>query len=185
MDSFIKETLRFEGTTACVYFPRTLLIYLTSLLDSVQRKTVKDVTLCDGTFLPQGTRVVDAAYAIGHDHHNYENPFTFESFRFVDLKGKRGDPSKYQFTSVSHDLTCGWFRETGLVSTYVYRHRTSPTLFPSPGRFLAFMTLKALLAYNVVTYDLMPGKDFPDSQHLAGVILTRPSAKLLFRKRMD
>jgi len=103
VDSFIKETLRFEGTTACVYFPHTLLIYLTSLLVSVQRKTLKNVTLSDGTFLPQGTRVAFASYAIEHDHHNYENPFAFEPFRFVDLQDKCGDPSKYQFTSLSHD----------------------------------------------------------------------------------
>ncbi|KIM65870.1 hypothetical protein SCLCIDRAFT_1211883 [Scleroderma citrinum Foug A] len=152
VDSFIKETLRFDGSAAF----------------GVQRKTTKDVTLSDGTFLPQGTHVAVPAYAIEHDHHNYENPFSFEPFRFVDLQDKCGDLSKYQLTSVSHDSLMFGFGKSAC-----------------PGRFLASMTLKALLAYIVVTYDLKPGKDFPDSQKLAGVILTRPSAKLLFRKRMD
>ena len=103
VDSFIKETLRFEGTTACVYFLRTPLMYLTSLLDGVQRKATKDVTLSDGTFLPRGTNVAFAVYAIEHDHHNYEDPFTFKPFRFVELQDKCGDPSKYQFASITHD----------------------------------------------------------------------------------
>ncbi|KIM65199.1 hypothetical protein SCLCIDRAFT_530799 [Scleroderma citrinum Foug A] len=152
VDSFIKETLRFEGTTAY----------------GVQRKATKDVTLSDGTFLPRGTNVAFAVYAIEHDHHNYEDPFTFKPFRFVELQDKCGDPSKYQFASITHD-SLGF----GLGKS------------ACPGRFLASMTLKVLLAYIVVTYDLKPGKDFPDSRHLAGAILTRPSAKLLFRRRMD
>ncbi|KIM50675.1 hypothetical protein SCLCIDRAFT_144884, partial [Scleroderma citrinum Foug A] len=152
VDSFIKETLRFEGTTAY----------------GVQRKTTKDVTLSDGTFLPQGTHVAFAAYAIEHDHHYYEDPLSFKPFRFVELQDKCGDPSKYQLASVTHD-SLGF----GLGKS------------ACPGRFLASMTLKVLLAYIVITYDVRPPKDFPDSHQLAGVILTKPSAKLLFRKRVD
>ena len=76
-----------------MYFIRTL-IYLTAFLDSVQRKTEKDVTLSDGTLLPRGTHVAIAACAIEHDHHNFENPFSFEPFRLMELQDKCGDPSK-------------------------------------------------------------------------------------------
>lgn len=65
---------------------------------------MKDVTLSDGTFIPQGTQVAVAAYAIEHDDSTFENPHIFDPFRFVDLQDRCGDPSKYQFTSVSHDL---------------------------------------------------------------------------------
>ena len=100
----VSSKKRFVSTAAqlvCIFC--TLFIYLTSLLVGVQRKTTKDVTLSDGTFLPQGTHVAVPAYAIEHDHHNYENPFSFEPFRFVDLQDKCGDLSKYQLISVSHD----------------------------------------------------------------------------------
>ena len=97
-----KRSVSTAPQLVCIVY--TLFIYLTSFLAGVQRKTTKDVTLSDGTFLPQGTLVAVAAYAIEHDHHNYENPFSSEPFRFVDLQDKCDDPSKYQLTFVSHDF---------------------------------------------------------------------------------
>ena len=70
-----------------------------------------------------------------------------------------------------------------------YRHHdmsvTLCLMFPSPGRFWASMMLKTLFAYIVMTYDVKPGEDLPASQYIHGAISTKPSTKLLFRKRVD
>ncbi|KAL4076645.1 cytochrome P450 [Scleroderma yunnanense] len=151
VDSFIKETLRFQGGSAY----------------RVERKTRTDVTLSDGTFLPKGTHVAFASHAIEHDGRNYENPDIFKPFRFVDLQDKCGDPSRYQLASLSHDSLLFGLGKSAC-----------------PGRFLAAMIQKALLAHVLVTYDLKP-EHLPESRPINGVVRTSRSSKILFRKRLD
>ncbi|KAL4068714.1 cytochrome P450, partial [Scleroderma yunnanense] len=132
-----------------------------------ERVTRTDVTLSDGTFLPKGTNIAFASHSIEHDGGNYENPDVFEPFRFVDLQDKCGDPSRYQLTSLSHDSLLFGLGKSAC-----------------PGRFLAAMILKALLAHVLVTYDLKP-EHLPESRFINGVVITPPSAKILFRKRLN
>ena len=57
-------------------------------------------------------------------------------------------------------------------------------LFNSPGRFLAAIEIKALLAHIVVTYDVKfeEGKGFPPERHM-GLFRYPGNADVLFRKR--
>ena len=57
-------------------------------------------------------------------------------------------------------------------------------LLNSPGRFLAAIEIKALLAHIVVTYDVKfeEGKGFPPERHM-GLFRYPGNADVLFRKR--
>ena len=104
IDSFIKEALRFEGSSTSMHFPGPLLPPSLYFLAAAVRKAREDVTLSDGTFIPRGTTIAFAEYAIEHDEQNYENPNEFEPSRYLDLQDKSGDPAKYQLTSVTNDF---------------------------------------------------------------------------------
>jgi len=84
LDSFMRESQRFEG--------------LTSL--TVSRRAVKDYTFSDGTFVPKGTFLAAAARPVHRDGELYENGTEFNPWRFSDLRVKEGESLKYQMTSV-------------------------------------------------------------------------------------
>ncbi|KAI6150270.1 cytochrome P450 [Pisolithus tinctorius] len=88
VDSFLKETLRFEGS---------------SLL-GLSRQAMSDITLADGTFIPRGTLLAFPAYAMHHDGAVYGNPKAFEPFRFADLQNEGSEGSRRQMVAVTPDL---------------------------------------------------------------------------------
>ncbi|KAG6332745.1 hypothetical protein ID866_6343 [Astraeus odoratus] len=85
VDSFLKESQRFEGITSL----------------GITRKALKDITLSDGTLIPKGTYVAVPAHAIHHDACIYENPHAFEPFRFADMREQQGESSRHQMVAVS------------------------------------------------------------------------------------
>ncbi|KAG6332129.1 hypothetical protein ID866_6959 [Astraeus odoratus] len=85
IDSFLKETQRLDGFSVV----------------PIKRKTMKNITLSDGTFIPKGTYVAVPSHAIHNDSELYENPDTFDPFRFVELRSKDEDNTRYQMVSVN------------------------------------------------------------------------------------
>ncbi|KAH7908171.1 cytochrome P450 [Hygrophoropsis aurantiaca] len=85
VDSFLRETQRFEGI-GCL---------------SMGRKALKDVTLSDGTIIPKGTIVAIASHATHRDEAVYDNAEVFEPFRFADLREEEGEAVKHQMVSTS------------------------------------------------------------------------------------
>ncbi|KAH7926831.1 cytochrome P450 [Leucogyrophana mollusca] len=83
IDSFLKETQRFDGIGSL----------------TMSRKALKDFTFSDGTFVPKGSVVSVASHAIHHDDVIYENPDVFEPFRFADLREEEGEALKHQMVS--------------------------------------------------------------------------------------
>ncbi|KAF9237106.1 cytochrome P450 [Melanogaster broomeanus] len=83
IDSFLTESLRFEGIT-CV---------------GMSRKAMKDATFSDGTVIPKGTIVTFAAAATYHDNEHYENADMFDPFRFANMRDEDGEGVKHQFVS--------------------------------------------------------------------------------------
>ena len=69
----------------------------------MMRKTLKDVTMMDGTFIPKGTMVVTAADPAHYDDNNYPNAATFDPVRFSRLREGEGEGTKHQFTHTSPD----------------------------------------------------------------------------------
>lgn len=154
IDSFLKETQRFEGISAVLTI----------------RKAVRDVTLSDGTLIPEGTHVSIPTYAIHHDRNVYENPETFDPLRFVHLQDKLGGGTRYQMVAV-HPESLGF----GLGKA------------ACPGRFFAATLLKSMLAHIILSYDmkLEDNATPPRSIYHGTTILANPTAKIMFRRRID
>lgn len=63
---------------------------------------MKDLTLRDGTFLPEGTALLATSYDIHHDGDIYENPEVFDPFRFSRMRGDSGEERvKHQLVNTS------------------------------------------------------------------------------------
>ncbi|KAI1792290.1 cytochrome P450 [Ganoderma leucocontextum] len=152
LDSLFRESARYHGIS---------LIGLT-------RKTVKDITLNNGAFIPRGTVLVAAARPMHHDKSKYANADVFDPFRFEKMRQGEGEGLKHQFVNTSVDF----------VSFGHGKHAC-------PGRFFAASELKALLAYIVLNYDLKLGGDGkrPANIYYGTNVVPSVTGKVLFRKR--
>ncbi|KAI6005461.1 cytochrome P450 [Pisolithus albus] len=81
VDSFFKETQRFEGISICT-----------------------DLTLADGTFIPRGTILAFPVHRMHHDDAVFENPDAFEPFRFAKMRNKELNGSGNQMTTLGPDV---------------------------------------------------------------------------------
>ncbi|KAI6150271.1 cytochrome P450 [Pisolithus tinctorius] len=154
VDSFLKETQRFDGLAVL----------------GVSRKAMSDITLPDGTFIPQGTFLAFPAYAMHRDDAVYENPKEFEPFRFANMRNKESEGSRHQMVAVTPDLlSFGFGKHT------------------CPGRFFAATALKTMLAHIVMLYDVKRGNDEsqPDTLYAGDAIAPNPMTKIMFRRRVD
>ncbi|KXH26760.1 hypothetical protein CSAL01_00306 [Colletotrichum salicis] len=93
-------------------------------LTTLQKRATQDVTLSDGTFIPSGTKLEFPTFAIHRDGKFFDNAAEFDGFRF--LKFARKD-------------MLGW----GLCKT----------AWACPGRFLADIEIKLVVAFILMNYD--------------------------------
>ena len=133
----------------------------------MKRIAVKDVTLADGTHIPQGTMVCAGSYMMHRDDSLFADGGSFDPFRFARMRGVEGQSAKHQFTSTSpeyipfghgHDAWCVTFvlvvsRSRGDVAVELRESGSSP------GRFFASNELKAILAQIILNYDVKLGGD--------------------------
>ncbi|PIL30243.1 cytochrome P450 [Ganoderma sinense ZZ0214-1] len=152
LDSILRETLRYYG------IPYTTLA----------RKAMKDVTLSNGTRLPEGTLLQAATYQQHHDETYFADAGTFDAFRFARMRGAEGQGFKHQ------------------VST------TAPEYLPfghgkhaCPGRHFAAGILKGVLVYIILNYDMKLGGDGARPPHLEAptAVVPAPHGRVSFRKR--
>ncbi|KAM5535873.1 hypothetical protein V8D89_010491 [Ganoderma adspersum] len=153
LDSVCRETLRHHGL---------------SLLGFV-RRTVTDVTLSDGTFIPNNTTVAAAAFPTHHDSSVYADPDVLDPLRFTKL-GADGDVRgalKHQTTVTSTEFM-------------PFGHGKHAC----PGRWFAANEVKLILARIVLVYDIKLGGD---GKRLAaptfGSSVLPPRGHVFFRKR--
>lgn len=105
IDSFLRESMRFNGVGCSTHnYPCAIRIfaYLRPSV-SVMRKTLKNITFSNGTFIPTGTLVAAAASATHFDEDNYLHPEVFDPFRFSNMRDEGGAATKYQYVSTSTD----------------------------------------------------------------------------------
>ncbi|KAF8549780.1 cytochrome P450 [Imleria badia] len=136
----------------------------------LQRKALKDFTFSDGTFVPKGTMIAAASRSVHRDEAVYERALAFDPFRFAHLREEEDKGVKHQYISTTPEyLPFGHGRHA------------------CPGRFFAATELKTMLAHIVVMYDvkLEGNATRPQPLHFATVILSNPSAKVMFRRRVD
>jgi len=155
VDSFVKETARYQGLGSV----------------SLTRKAMKDYTFSDGTFIPKGTLVSTAARAAHFDEENYDDPDSFDPWRFANMEKAEGaETLRNQFVNTHPEfLTFGLGKHA------------------CPGRFFASTELKSLLANFVYTYDMkMPNEGVvPPPTWFMTNIIPSTTADVMFRKRRN
>lgn len=138
---------------------------------TVTRWVKQDTTFSDGITLPAGTFTAVSAASQNMDPRIWDNPNTFDGFRFEKIRQKPGLEQKYQFVSTSIDaLTFG--------------HGSHPC----PGRFFVNNEIKILLGHFLLNYDikLEDGVTARPANVYKGLgVLTDFKVNLLIRKRGD
>ncbi|KIM62311.1 hypothetical protein SCLCIDRAFT_119679, partial [Scleroderma citrinum Foug A] len=122
LDSFFKESMRTHAIGS-MEFPM---------------KAVKPFTLSDGTYIPEGS-IITSSFAVHFDEEYYENPYTFDGFRFA----KNSDARVYNEMTKS---------STAFMAFGHGRHAC-------PGRFIVAYVLKALMVQILLSYDIKLGGD--------------------------
>ncbi|KAJ6514213.1 cytochrome P450 [Mycena vitilis] len=124
------------------------------------RKVISDkgFTFSDGTFIPQGSFLI-----------NYENPDVFDGFRFSrerTVHGDEGGVFRHHMVSTGTDhLVFGHGKHAG------------------PGRFFAAAELKTILAHILMNYDVKIEGVRPANFAFGILIGPNPKGTILIRKR--
>ncbi|KAF8549787.1 cytochrome P450, partial [Imleria badia] len=137
---------------------------------SLIRMALKDFTFSDGTFIPKGTRIFTAARSVHRDEAVYESALAFDPFRFSRLREGDSEGVKHQYISTTPEyIPFGHGRHAW------------------PGRFFAANELKTMLAHILVMYDvkLEDNAARPKTLHFVTSNVPDPSAKVMFRRRVD
>lgn len=105
---------------------------------TLQRRAIQDVTLSDGTFIPSGTKLEFPTFAIHRDGEFFVDATEFDGFRFLKLRQEDDkDGGKHHYVSARRDML-GWgFGKTAC-----------------PGRFLADIEIKLIVAFILMNYDI-------------------------------
>lgn len=62
---------------------------------------MKDFTFSDGTFVPKGSYVSTSRMATHNDGGYYADPYTFDPWRFANLRDETGEGVKHQMVNTS------------------------------------------------------------------------------------
>ena len=126
---------------------------------SFPRKALQAFTLSDGTYIPAGT-FVSASFGAHFDEEYYENPDTFDGFRFVASAADAGVNNVMSTTSARylpfghgrHACVCFLEHDPSTLFSHVY-------VVLQPARLLVSFALKALMAHIILNYDIKMGAD--------------------------
>ncbi|KAF9879230.1 cytochrome p450 [Colletotrichum karsti] len=154
LDSFIKETQRLNPPD----------------LASFQRKVMSDITLANGLRIPKGARIALPTGAINMDSQFFEDPETFDGFRYYRLRmeSEEARKSSQMVTVGKKDLTWGYGRHA------------------CPGRYIAEVAMKLLIIEYIVRYDIsLPDgiKERPKNIEFEGLVIPDPNWELVFQSR--
>ncbi|KAJ7472841.1 cytochrome P450 [Mycena latifolia] len=135
------------------------------------RLTLREAVVADGIVIPEGSVVALAPQPLHFNPQVYPDPHTFDAFRFSKLRtGDNFMPEAQQsFTNLSNDY----------IVFGVGRHSC-------PGRFLAALKIKLILAEVLLNYDLSfpPGATTtPKPFAFNNFTVPNQSAKLVFTRR--
>lgn len=152
MDSFMKES---QG-------------HFTATVISFQRKTLKPITLSNGTYLPANTYIFSSSTAISTHLSIYENPDKFDCLGFYKMRQHtpEGD-MRYQLISTGNTQ----------MHSGIGRHAC-------PGRWFASHEIKLVLIAPLSKFDikLTEGEDRPTNFVFQTMDSPNPTAEILFKK---
>ncbi|KAF9233836.1 cytochrome P450 [Melanogaster broomeanus] len=155
IDSFLKESQRFEGLGAL----------------AIMRRAPKDFTFSDGTMIPKGTMVSFASRFTHLDNELYENAETFDPFRFSDMRDREedGEGAKYQMASTSPEYLA-----------FGHGRHACPGRFFAASE-LKTMLAHIVVSYDIKLED---GAARPESLRFLSYLAANTGAKLMFRRRV-
>lgn len=132
----------------------------------MRRFTTADIKLLDGTVLPKNTLTLVSAQ--NHwDPDSYDNPDTFDGYRFYNMRQQPGKENKAQLASVSPDHLGFGFG-----------------LHACPGRFFASEEIKLAMCHILLKYDFRPVPGSNMEPRKFGLNMNAsPTAKLAVRRR--
>lgn len=154
LDSFMKESQRLNQ----------------AVLMTFNRRVARDLRFHDGITLPAGTYITMPSDSVARDPDIYEDPETFDGFRFYDRRMEGGmDANRHQFASTGPDsLAFGQGKNA------------------CPGRFFAGVQIKVVIANVLLKYDISfpPGQtERPKNLYKGGLVRPDPRQKLVFVPR--
>uniref|UniRef100_A0A093VCQ8 Ent-kaurene oxidase n=1 Tax=Talaromyces marneffei PM1 TaxID=1077442 RepID=A0A093VCQ8_TALMA len=154
LDSFLKESQRMN--------PLGLLTF--------ERRVMNDITLPDGVTIPKGYNIGCPTSSIAKDSALWDNPNTFEAFRFERLRQQPGCENKHQFVT------------TGIDSLYFGHGKHA-----CPGRFLADAEIKLILINLILHYDckLPDGTSRPANVEMNSGVMADPTKTILLKRRSN
>ncbi|KAF3005247.1 hypothetical protein E8E14_004686 [Neopestalotiopsis sp. 37M] len=117
-------------------------------LTTLQRRVLVGTTLSDGTFLPKGSKLEFATHAIHRDEAYFQNGESFDGLRFFRMRQE--DPGAKQHYVTAKNDYLGW----GIGRS------------ACPGRFLADVEIKLLIAYILLHYDLKAPENNAQRRHI-------------------
>ena len=135
------------------------------------RRALVDYSFSDGTKIPAGSTL---SVSITHTHLNpetYEDPMKFDGFRFIKMK-ERAEVEG--LTDMKFDMA------TTSLQSLAFGHGRHAC----PGRFLAAVEVKMMIAYIITTYDLKLASDIrPPDLFLFHLCIPNATAEIFFRRR--
>ncbi|CAL1703350.1 unnamed protein product [Somion occarium] len=155
LDSAIRESSRVSGVGG------------TALARKV--KPDNGITLPNGLWLPKGSTVGVSMDGIHFDEAFYEDPSTFDAFRF---SRPREDPS-YDEKGVNEDL----------VTTSPHWLTFSHGIHACPGRHFAVNNIKMILAQLLLNYDVKPFDTRPPNFSIGDLSVVPVKARMKIRRR--
>ncbi|KAF6792039.1 cytochrome p450 [Colletotrichum sojae] len=152
LDSVLKETLRMKPVSRV----------------GLGRLVLEDVKLSDGTFLPKGAGIAVNAKRMW-DPEIYENPETFDGYRFLRMRESGKAEQAGQLVSTSPD-----------------HFGFGIGIHACPGRFFGANTVKLVLSQFLLKYDFKLAEGTPTNPMSFGfAMLSSPMAKVLIRRRKE
>ncbi|KAG0136226.1 cytochrome P450 [Tuber indicum] len=121
LDSVLRESSRMNGI---------------NIITAI-RKVLKPHTFIDGTYVPKGAWVCAYTSHVHYSPELYDNPETFDGFRFYKMRQEEGKAHLYQMASPALDYLAFGIGKNSC-----------------PGRFFAANQLKIALAYILSNYKL-------------------------------
>ena len=162
----------------------------------VQRTVVAEggVRMKNGLYLPKNATVAVPAYPAHRDPHYYENPNTYDAFRFSrpfekflalkeeSTKTEKSDGQAQQ----DHKEELSKFMEykkISAVTTGAHFMHFGHGREACPGRFFAIQQLKLLIAHMIMNYDIQPLAKRPPNIWLGGLVFPPMKATLRIKRR--
>lgn len=134
----------------------------------MRREAEDTIKLSDGTIIPKGTSLVVSNDRMW-DSTYYDNPETFNPYRFLTMRRTQGQEARAQLVSPSPEhLGFG-------LGTHA-----------CPGRFFAANEIKIFLCHMLLKYDFKRAEDtVPQHRRYGFALHADPQAKICLRRRRE